>query len=145
MALDWGTLPQQVTAISSGGIFIALVGLLVKWNLGSGQLSLDRQKQHDADEADIRDHYAKEVERLTDRLEKNDERYRNLLKEAEAERDKMRKRIAFLEDEVKGLVRLITYNSANNVLQLGDDVPEDIKRAAERVRQILHSGGHRHG
>jgi hypothetical protein len=140
MALDFGTLPQQVTAISSGGIFLSLIGLLVKWNLGRGRLSIDAQKQHDTDEADIRDHYAKEVDRLTLRIEQNDDRYRRLLAESEKAQESLRKRVSFLEDEIKGLVRLITYNSANTVLQLGDDVPDDIRETAERVKVILGNG-----
>src|SRR3954470_12831392 len=110
MALDLGTLPQQITAISSGGIFMSLLGLMIKWNLGRGRLALEEQTQQNIDEANIRDHYAKEVERLTRRLEQSEELYRKLAREYEAERDKMRKRINFLEDEVKGLIRLITYN-----------------------------------
>jgi ABC-type nitrate/sulfonate/bicarbonate transport system substrate-binding protein len=139
---DLGTLPQQVTAISSGGIFLSLIGLLIKWNLGRSRLSLEAKKQHDVDEADIRDHYAKEVERLTERIEKNDDRYRRLLAESEKAQDALRKRVTFLEDEIKGLIRLITYNSAHTVLQLGDDVPDDIRATAERVKVIM-GGGHR--
>lgn len=61
-----GTLPQWLMVLFSGGAF----GLLVKWQLGKGKLAIDAkqvevnaQQISGQERADIRDHYAQEVNR----------------------------------------------------------------------------------
>lgn len=57
-----GTIPQWITAISSTTLAGALVTLIAKW----WQRGISLKGLENADEADIRDHYADELRRLTD-------------------------------------------------------------------------------
>jgi hypothetical protein len=155
------TLAGWFTAIGSMGSLATLMTLLLRWDLGRGKLSIERQKQHDTDEADIRDHYADEVRQLRDRLDAQsgrfkkdlqelEDRYKRLLHDSERrhdqcqeDRDQLKERVENMSDEIRGLVRLIAQNSANAVIRMGDDVPDDIKNAAERVELILKDKGKR--
>jgi hypothetical protein len=85
-------------------------------------------------------------------LQEIEARYRQLLadsekrhEECQRDRDALRDRIGFLEDELRGLIRLIAQNSAGRVLKMGDDVPQDIREAAERVENILLMHGRKTG
>lgn len=127
MAPDFiGTLPGWITAISTTGGMVTLV--VAYWRRGVSLKSLDN-----AEHADIRDHYAEEVKRYAEELQRVTERQR----ECEERESRLRERVTYLENELNGLIRLIAQNSANRVLQLGDDVPEDIRAAAQRVDNIL--------
>lgn len=55
-----GTIPGWIT---SAGV-IALLGIVLRYRLGSRRLSIEGQKQHDADAADRRDHIAEEMAAL---------------------------------------------------------------------------------
>jgi hypothetical protein len=120
MAPDFlGTLPGWITAVSTSGGMVTLI--VAYWKRGVSLKSLDN-----TDHADIRDHYAAELSRVVERQH-----------ECERREAELRQRVSDLEDELKGLVRLIAQNSANKVLQLGEDIPSDIRAAAERVDNIL--------
>lgn len=160
-----GTIPQWFTVAGVASI----LGIVLRYRLGWKRLNIEDQKQKDTDEADIRDHYADEVRQLRDKLDKQsgqfrrdltdlEDRYRGLLEATEnrwqrllsdsekrhdecmADRDHLRERVNALENELNGLIRMIAQNSANKVLQLGDDVSDDIRAAAERVEIILKKG-----
>lgn len=149
------TLAGWFTAIGSMGSLATILIAFLRWDLGRGRLAIDRKKQHDTDEADIRDHYADEVRQLRERLDTQsgrfkkdlqelEDRYKRLLQDSERrhdqcqeDRDQLKIRVEDMGDEIRGLVRLIAQNSVNSVLQMGDSVPEDIKAAAERVQGIL--------
>lgn len=124
MAPDFiGTLPGWITATSTSGGMVMLI--VAYWKRSVSMKSLDN-----ADHADIRDHYAEELARVVQRQHECEQREADL-----------RRRVSQLENELQGLIRLIAQNSANKVLQLGDDVPADIQAAAERVDAILKSRG----
>jgi hypothetical protein len=73
--------------------------------------------------ADIRDHYAEELARTVQRH-----------MTAKSGKQALRKRVAELENDVLGLIRLISQASADKVLNLGPDVPQDILDMADRIR-----------
>jgi flagellar motility protein MotE (MotC chaperone) len=150
-----GTLPGWITA----GSMVTLLGLILRYRLGSRKLDLEKNAQIQVDEQSIRDHYAKEVARLTQKLDDQstafrkdlldiEERYRKLLEEEEerhrvclSDRDALRKRVADMEDEWRGLIRVITQASIDKVLMLPGDLPDDIKGAADRVEEMIRAKG----
>jgi hypothetical protein len=136
-----GTIPQWLT----GGAVVTFVGLLLKRDVQVRGLK-------NADSADIRDHYADEVGQLSEQfrnaLTDLEKRYRDALEESEQrhqkcldDRDLLRERVNQLEDELRGLIRVITQASIDRVLMLGDDVPQDIREASERVEAIIKERG----
>lgn len=113
-----GTLPGWIAAISTSGIFATLVTLIVAyWRRGVSLRSLAN-----SDHADIRDHYAEELARVVQRQHECEERETEL-----------RSRVASLENDILGLIRIITQASADKVLYLGPEVPEHIREIAERI------------
>lgn len=150
-----GTLPQQISALS----LVALLGLVLRYRLGWRRLSIEGQKQQDTDEADIRDHYAQEVAALRQKLAdmhlqfradllELETRYRKMLNDSEdrheqcmADRDILRERVNQLEDELRGLIRVITQASIDRVLMIGTEMPDDIREAALRVENIIKAKG----
>lgn len=157
-----GTIPGWIT---SAGV-LSLLGLYFRFYTQNRKLSLDG-------DAKLRDHYAQEVERLREfsakeiaalreqlakqatqfreDLQNLENRYRRMLDEAEerhdsciADRDGLRKRVAELEDDWRGLLRVVTQASIDKVLMipgLSDDMPGDMRDMAERVEQIIHESG----
>lgn len=119
---DLGTLPQQITAFSSGGIFLALVGLVLKWNLGTGRLSNEAQRQRNANSADIRNHYAEELSRVIERQ-----------RACELREEALRSRVAELESDILGLIGIIRQASTDKVLSLGPEASETIRNMARRI------------
>lgn len=116
--MEWGTVPQWITAISSTAV-LGLIGTLV---VGWWRRGIDLKKLTAADEADIRDHYAEELGRVVTRQHECEEREQKL-------RDRVRK----LETEVEGLYRTLIVSSADRVLGLGDSVPAHFRDLAERT------------
>lgn len=113
--LDFGTVPGWIT---SAGV-LGILGIVVRWQLGlrklnveAQQVSVNAQQVHNADEADIRDHYAQEVAVLRQRLDEKDERHREAMATADLRhdqciksRDDMRKRLEVVEDRLLGTIR----------------------------------------
>lgn len=140
LGIEFGSLAGWITALSATGVFGVVLTFLLKWR----GMSLGEDES-------IRGHYAKEVQRLTDKIESMDKLWRKQLDDVEArankrieeselrheeclaDRDALKKRITELEDDITGLVRLIAQNSAEKVLHLGDDISPHIRSAAERV------------
>lgn len=114
-----GTLPGWITAVSTTTGLTALV--VAYWRRGVSLQGLE-----DAKNADIRDHYSEELKRVVHRQH-----------ECEAREQELRQRVAELENDILGLIRIIGQASTDKVLSLGPDVPKDIQEMAERVRGRL--------
>lgn len=143
----------STTALTASAIFL---GLLLKHHLGLKRIALDKEIAGNADEADIRDHYADEVRQLRERLDGQSERHR-IATETETERHKeemaaadrrheecvnareeLREKVWALKDQVMGLVRLLITNSARGTLALSEDeVSGHVREAAERVERLF--------
>jgi hypothetical protein len=110
-----GTLPGWITAASTttGGAAIIIAYL---------RRDVSIKGLHNADHADIRDHYAEELERVTVRQ-----------RECEERESQLRGRVAELENDILGLIRIIGQASTNKVLLLEENVSEDIRQMAERI------------
>jgi chromosome segregation ATPase len=129
---------NAVAVLFGGGI----LGVILAHKRGMIGLS-------NADKADIRDHYDKELTRLAEALAASEIRHISAeghlaarLADAESrqraceEREQeLRKRVADLEDEVTGLKRQVARYSAEQVVLLEKDEhpSEDVLSAAERV------------
>lgn len=127
--MDWGTFPQWVTAITSTAWLTFSSGLLIAW----WRRGVDLKKLALGDEADIRDHYAEELERVLARQH-----------DCEAREEMLRERVRVLEDEVSGLKRIIADNSSDHLLILEgmlETKPSDIAphaaASASRVKNIV--------
>lgn len=146
-----GTIPGWITAISSSGV----LGVAAYFLLG-------RQKLTNADEADIRDHYAEELVALRKALETAGERHarrerlflirerhqetrhRELLQEGERRhqecveaREQLRDQGRELKDIVAGLIGIIRQASASQAILLGDEASAFVLAAAERVHAMF--------
>lgn len=130
------------------------LGIILRHRLGWRKLTLDS-------EGEIRDHYAKEVARLTEKLNEQssafrkdlvelEQHWRAMLAEAEKrhdeclkDRDNLLNRVNQLEDELRGLIRVITQASIDRVLHLPSTEPlsDDIREAAARVEKIITERG----
>lgn len=123
----------------------------------------------DKDIADIRDHYADEVRQLRDQLQRQSERhfnerqsdlqrFREDLTLAETRhretllvadrahqecvdvREKLNEQVTKLKSQVEGLIRMIVTNQARGALLIDpDEMPQEIREAAERVEDIFRS------
>lgn len=110
-----GTLPGWITAASTTtGVVTVIVAF---WKRGVSLKGLQN-----ADEADIRDHYAEELERVVARQHACEQR-----------EEALRNRVGELEDDVRGLIRIITQASADKVLALGPGASKQIRDMAMRV------------
>lgn len=99
-----GTIPQW---ISAAGI-VSFLGLFVKWQLGIRKLSVDAQEVNvsaqtarNADTADIRDHYAQELARLTKAINEITADH----EQCKRERDQYRREVQELDRKLTGVVR----------------------------------------
>lgn len=140
-----GTLPGWIT---SGGVLM-MIGLLLRWQIQNRQIDT-------GDNANIRDHYAKEVASMRESLHKQsqrfredldamDKRYREMLLASEqrheeclADRDGLRQEVGILRDEINGLIRVITQASIDRVVMLGEAVPAEIREAASRAQAYIN-------
>lgn len=128
-----GTVPQWITA---GGI-IGFLGLIVKWRLGERSLS-------NAEQADIRDHYADELASLRKQIidmgehhlgreRELDDRWRKLLTDSEdrhsecvRQREELAARVREIEDRQIGTIRqFITFQR-----RIVEAMPEELKTPA---------------
>jgi hypothetical protein len=101
------------TVVFTGGA----LGVVLKHRYGMRGLT-------NADSADIRDHYAEELERVVKRQ-----------RDCEAREEALRGRVAELENNILGLIGIIRQASADRVLELGEGASEVIRDMAERVNQ----------
>jgi hypothetical protein len=113
-----GTLPGWITAAGVA----AILGVVLRYRLGVGRLNLEGRKQDDANEKDIRDHYSEELGRVVQRQI-----------ECEKREAQLRGRVSQLENDILGLIRIISQASADKVLLLDEGVPEDIRQMAARI------------
>lgn len=123
--MEWGTIPQWITAVSSAAV-LGLIGTLV---VGWWKRGVDLKTLTTTDHADIRDHYAEELSRVVSRQHECEEREQKL-------RDRVRK----LESEMDGLYRTLIASSADRVLALGDAVPGHYRDLAERTLAAQQGG-----
>lgn len=119
------------------------LGVILKYRLGAKKLAY-------ADEADIRDHYAAEVERLVEKMDAREKHFLEVEKhlreliatsdrrheECELARHDDRRERLRMQDEIDGMKRQILRYSAEGVLTLSEASPK-VKAAAKRVRKIV--------
>jgi biopolymer transport protein ExbB/TolQ len=143
-----GTLAQWLIALFSGATFAAVLKFTLGWR---GQ-SLDTDEK-------IRDHYSKEVLRLTarlddlnkvfrDEMQSMEEHYRKMLdasdhrhEECQKDRDSMRQEMIEMHEEIAGLKRQIAQYSSNRLLVLENgsrpsSVAPDATKSASRVQRV---------
>lgn len=116
MAADFmGTLPGWITAASTttgvAAVFIAYI-----------RRGVSIRGLQNAEDEDIRKHYADELARVVARQH-----------DCEVREETLRNRVSELENDILGLIRIISQASANKVLLLEEGVPEDIRAMAERI------------
>lgn len=151
MAPDFlGTLPQWLTLGGVSGI----IGIVLRYRLGSQKLS-------NADEADIRDHYAQEVAAMREKLDRQETHFQLLEKhlremiaasdqraeesdrrhaECEAARQAMRREIDGMHDEIRGLKRQIPEVSADKLLILEGKPSEVAPHSTAAAKRIKENG-----
>ena len=103
----------NITAVLLTG---GMLGVVLRYRQGMRGLS-------NVDAADIRDHYAEELQRVIDRQRACEEREATL-----------RRRVAELENDILGLINIIRQASADKVLVLGNEASEMIQDMARRIR-----------
>lgn len=144
-----GTIPQWLTALFSAGVLGALLKFGLKW----------RGQTLDSDEK-IRDHYAKEVARLTSKLDEQtrgfredirslEDHYRKQLadsdqrhEECQKDRDELRLELRNMHEEIAGLKAQIRRYSTDRLLVLEDDrliqqAPKSLA-SAKRIRRGIN-------
>lgn len=101
------------TVLLTGG----MLGVVLKYRQGMRGLKV-------TDDADIRDHYAEELDRVIQRQ-----------RACELREESLRSRVAELESDVLGLIRIITQASADKVLTLDGETSEMIQDMARRIQE----------
>jgi chromosome segregation ATPase len=156
---DVGPFLEMVRPWVAPSALLGILGLLLANQVANRRVKNQEQLTANADEVNIRDHYAKEVAQLRAALANRaanhrDElaHYRKLAKEAEErheecqrQRDEMREKMNALRDLVAGLQRTIIANAATTAQALGDSdagplVSDDVKAAAARVEELFRKG-----
>lgn len=99
-----GTIPGWITGASS----LAILTLIVRWQLGLKKIAVEAEQVEvnarvagNANIADIRDHYAQELARLNQVVEKITAEH----EECKRERDQYRKEVGNLDRKLTGVVR----------------------------------------
>jgi hypothetical protein len=126
------TLDLALRLISASGI-VTLVGLWWRRDIALRKLST-------GEAGDIRDHYAKELTRYADEVERVIRRQL----ECETRERALRDRVMTLEDEITGLKRQIAERSADRLMVLDGRTPSEsaphAAASAERVKKIVENG-----
>jgi hypothetical protein len=114
-----GTLPGWITAASTttGGAAIIIAYL---------RRDVSIKGLHNADHADIRDHYAEELERVTVRQ-----------RECEERESQLRGRVAELENDILGLIRIIGQPTSSNGSAITATRSPSMAKAAVRRKLAL--------
>ena len=165
-----GTIPGWITAISTSTGVVTLVTMYWRRGIALRKLNIEQNIADNMDAADIRDHYADEVQKLRERLDTQakgfreqiaeiDGHYKDIIERLEkrytdasdaamkrheecmADRDKLRNEVMILRNEINGLVRVVTQASIDRVIALGDDVSDDIREAAMRAQKYIEQEG----
>lgn len=134
-----GTIPGWIT---SAGV-VTLIGIVLRYRLGWRKLS-------DADDADIRDHYALEVAALRGKLDNQEAHFlsleshwRTILEgsdrrhqECEDARSLLRLEINKMHEEIAGLKAQIRAASTDRVLRMEEEPPAapHARAAAKRLK-----------
>lgn len=84
------------------------------------------------DKADVRDHYAEELERVVERQ-----------RACEQREEALRRRVVELESDILGLINIIRQASADKVLLLDGETSMIIQDMAERIK-TQHALAHHH-
>lgn len=134
---EWlGTLPAWITAGGMSGI----LWIVAKVYLGRGELGVKaKQVNLEGDRIEIegehrlREHFGAELDRLTAAVASAEERQRA----CERREEQLRRRVRKLEDDLSGLMRVITLNSATLLLDKETRPSEDVRQAAIAVLEQL--------
>ena len=108
-----------VTVLLTGGA----LGIVLRYRQGMRSLA-------NVDAADIRDHYAEELQRVIDRQRACEERERKL----QLRVTKLEGILVERDNDILGLIRIITQASADKVLLLDSRASEMIESMALRIK-----------
>lgn len=137
----FGTLPGWITASA----VTAILGLIVRWQLGLRRLRVDADQVANADEANIRDHYAQEVAALRQQLIDRDERYRAQIERADQRheecaraRDELRQKLTQVQNRLTGTVRqFVTFQQKVGLAIPPDQRSPEIDAMMENLQPFL--------
>lgn len=136
--LEMGTLAGWITAISTTGGMATVIGIVLRYRLGTRRLTNEES-------ADIRDHYAAEVGAMRDQLMAMERHYRDMLDksdsrhaECEKARVELRGTVNELTNKIEGLERQLKAVATDRVLILegtpvADKAPHSMA-AAKRIK-----------
>ena len=158
-----GTIPGWITA---GGM-VALLTVVVRRELGLKKIAVEAEQVHvnarqveNEDDADIRKHWAGEVQRLQDALAAQDGRHNDALmaletrharemqhnadrqERCEQERERLALRVTEIENELKGVMAQVRMAGAEQMVLLaasGEELPPHAVEAARRI--VANHGG----
>jgi hypothetical protein len=169
-----GSLPNWITA---SGV-VALLTVYVKRELGlrrldiqADRVQIEAKKVRNADEADIRDHYADEVQQLRDAIERQSKRHNDALTaqeerhntamiaqeerfnrilaateerqvRCEQERERLADRVTKLQQELTGVMDKVRMNSADQVVLLADSGEPVPPHALAAAKRIVARSNH---
>lgn len=132
-----GTLPGWITAASTTSGVVALV--IAFWRRGVSLKGLAN-----ANEADLRDHYAQEVEAMRAQLMAMEKHYREMLAQSDRRHEECEEARREMRDELAGLRDQLRLQAANRVIAMeesGTKPSEHVVAAAHRVKRIVEEGG----
>lgn len=158
-----GRVLEVVRQWSIPGLLAAILAIVLRYRLGARKLEIDAQavdvsalEVRQAEEANIRDHYAEEVRQLRERIDSQAERHRRERDEDEVRhrlalaaadqahkdcveaREDLRDKVSALKDQVAALIRIILQNQVSGALRLDpENLPPEIREAAQRVDAIF--------
>lgn len=144
---DLGPFLEAIRPWISPTVLLAILGIIVKWQYALRKLRIEADQVEvsalgvrNADEADIRDHYADEVRQLRERLDAQAARHKDVLQDSEdrheqckRERDEIREDARKLKDIVAGLIRIIVQASASQAIRLDSSASNYVRDAAQRI------------
>lgn len=130
-----GTLPGWITAASTTTGVVTII--VAYWKRG-----VSLQRLSNEDEADIRDHYALEVEALRGQLLTLERHYRDMLEQSDRRHAECEVARVEMRNELEGLKSQIRLASTDRVLRMEKDPPDapHARAAAHRVKQIIEDG-----
>ncbi len=132
-----GTLPGW-------GTLLAIVTMGLRWEILRRRASTAHLAVEITDQANIRDHYSREVAALRKALSDQEDRFRKIIaasderhEECEAARTQLHNEVSVLRKEIDGLIRVIAQASIDRVVMLGDNVPVEVREAAARAQTYI--------
>jgi phage shock protein A len=132
----FGTLPQWLTL----GSVASLLGIVVRYRLGLRKMSVEAQEVQvhaktadNTNSADIRDHYAQEVGRLTERVVSIEADH----EQCKRERDQYRAEVSTLDDKLRGVTRQFVALQMETMKTIPpENLTPTIKKMLEKLQEV---------